>query len=238
MTFTTRPPYDPELSTVLNELQDIIPSKLTFTNLPKFQEQLDKFRMLLSNRFIASDTIVVNVEYRVAPAYPAPKAVDDCYTAISWIYTSADSSRFSIDKARILIARCNAGGGLAAGVSLMVRDHTLADARAYIVGLVLISPMLDNRVNKELAKQAVLKHQYSNENISSWVVPRRAQDISGLPRIYLDISSVDLFREHNLALHVWPGAFHEFDTLAPSAALSLKSTTAKTNWVRDVLALK
>ncbi|KAI1315969.1 alpha/beta hydrolase domain protein [Xylariaceae sp. FL0255] len=336
MTFTTRPPYDPELSTVLNGLQDIIPSRLTFTNLPKFQEKLDELwtaeaaiagtnlrheeisipsldnsnivlsifspcasgradesprprpcivwfhggGMLLSNRFIgiqvplawatASDAIVVSVEYRVAPAHPAPKAVEDCYAAISWICTSVDASRFGIDKARILIAGCSAGGGLAAGVSLMVRDHTLAGARACIVGLVLISPMLDDRVDEEFAKQfcsernsvwstesnelawrAVLGHQYGSENVSSWVVPGRAQDVSGLPRIYLDVGSVDLFREQcvgftsrvwrvggDLALHVWPGAFHGFDTLAPSAALSLKSTAARTDWVRDVLALE
>ncbi|KAI1325840.1 alpha/beta hydrolase domain protein [Xylariaceae sp. FL0255] len=226
ITFTTRLPYNPELSTVLNRLQDIIPSRLTFTNLPKFQEKLDKlyekisipsfnnsnivlsiFSPCASGRAdesprsrpyiaTASDTIVVNVEYRVVPVYLVPKA----------IYTSTDSSRFGINKARILIAGCSAGGGLAAGVLLIVRDHTLASARVCIIGLVLISSMLDNCVDKELA----------NTESNKLVVPRRTQDISSLLRIYLDISSQI-------------GAFYEFDIFALNAALSLKSITARTD---------
>lgn len=36
-------------------------------------------------------------------------------------------------------------------------------------------------------------------------------------------------------LHVWPGAFHGFDTFAPGAALSREARDARTRWLRRVL---
>ncbi|MFJ6481494.1 alpha/beta hydrolase [Streptomyces sp. NPDC091682] len=37
-------------------------------------------------------------------------------------------------------------------------------------------------------------------------------------------------------LHVWPGAFHGFDGLAPEAALSRDARDARTRWLRRILA--
>ncbi|KAI3326625.1 alpha/beta hydrolase domain protein [Xylariaceae sp. AK1471] len=330
-----RPPYDPELSTVLKGLAKSVPPILTLANLPKFQTEQDAlwtaeaalvgnhftheeivipgpddnsillsiFRpplerrasgeairqdrpcivwfhgggMLLANRFIGVQVplawaktcgaIVVSVEYRVAPAHPAPAAVEDCYAAMSWAYAAANASRLAIDRTKILVAGFSAGGGLAAGVSLMARDRAPVGGGPRICGLVLISPMLDDRIDEELGKQfsgenspiwstesnelawrAVLGHRYGDDSVSSCVVPARATDVSGLPRIYLDTGSVDLFREQSLrfasriwraggdlALHIWPGAFHGFDTFAPAAALSVKSITTRTDWVREAL---
>lgn len=334
MTVVSRPPYDPELSKALKELEKFVPSIITPTNLPKFQTEQDAlwtaaaalvgnnfeheeitipgpddnsillsiFRpplscpfgeavprprpcivffhgggMLLTNRFLGVQVplawaktcgaIVVTVEYRVAPKHPAPAAVEDCYAAVSWTFADENASRFGIDTTKILLAGLSAGAGLAVGVSLMIRDRALFEDRQRICGLVLISPMLDDRIDEDLRKQfsgvhtpiwstesnefawrAILGHRYGDDSVSSYVVPGRATDVSGLPRTYLDVGSVDLFREQSLrfasrvwrtggdlALHIWPGGFHAFDTFAPTAALSEMAIATRADWVREAL---
>ncbi|MFD7097558.1 alpha/beta hydrolase, partial [Streptomyces xanthophaeus] len=77
----------------------------------------------------------------------------------------------------------------------------------------------------------------------------RATDLSGLPPAYVDVGSAETFRDEDVAyadaiwraggqaeLHVWPGAFHGFDSLAPDAALSRDARDARTRWLRRVLA--
>jgi acetyl esterase/lipase len=36
-------------------------------------------------------------------------------------------------------------------------------------------------------------------------------------------------------LHVWPGAFHGFDTLAPRAVLSQDARDARSRWLRRIV---
>lgn len=76
--------------------------------------------MLLANRFIGVQVplawaktcgaIVVSVDYRVAPAHPAPAAIEDCYAAVSWTYAAASASHSGIDTTKILVAGFSAGG--------------------------------------------------------------------------------------------------------------------------------
>ena len=71
------------------------------------------------------------------------------------------------------------------------------------------------------------------DNVPIYAAPARAQDLSGLPPTYIGTGSLDLFIEENLEyarrliragvrteVYVAPGAFHAFDGLMPSAAVS------------------
>jgi acetyl esterase/lipase len=66
-----------------------------------------------------------------------------------------------------------------------------------------------------------------------YAAPTRAADVSGLPSTYIDVGTVDLFRDEDIAfaqrlmqagvaceLHVNPGSYHGSETFAPDAALS------------------
>ncbi|KAI0783539.1 alpha/beta hydrolase fold-domain-containing protein [Abortiporus biennis] len=64
---------------------------------------------------------IVNVDYRMAPEFPFPVPVNDCYEAIKWAADHA--SHLSASTARgLLIGGCSAGGNIAAALALRARD--------------------------------------------------------------------------------------------------------------------
>lgn len=79
--------------------------------------------------------------------------------------------------------------------------------------------------------------------------PSHATDLSGLPPAYIEAGSAEMFRDEDVVyanaiwqagsqaeLHVWPGAYHGFDGLAPQAALSQDARNARTRWLQRLLA--
>jgi acetyl esterase len=77
------------------------------------------------------------VDYRLAPEHPFPAAVEDAWSAVTWIAAHADE--FGADPKRIAVGGDSAGGGLTASVALMARD-----SRELRLALqVLIYPVVD-----------------------------------------------------------------------------------------------
>ncbi|MEU1305086.1 alpha/beta hydrolase [Streptomyces shenzhenensis] len=203
--------------------------------------------------------VVVSVDYRLAPEAEGTTLVDDCYQGLLWI--AAHAAELGIDPARIVVAGASAGGGLAAGVTLLARDLDTP----VIAAQMLVCPMLDHRNTTVSSRQyanvpgvwtremnefgwrAVLGGRADDE-VPAYVSPALAEDLSGLPTTYIDTGSAEVFRDEDTAyagriwaaggqaeLHVWAGGFHGFDALYPQARISATARRTRTDWLARVL---
>lgn len=73
---------------------------------------------------------VVNVDYRIAPTYVYPAALDDCVTAYKHLLNLGYAGE------EILLAGESAGGGLVLALTLYIKDHKLPLPK----GIIAISP--------------------------------------------------------------------------------------------------
>lgn len=201
------------------------------------------------------DAVAVSVEYRLAPEFPDPVPVEDCFAALAWV--AAHAEELGIDAARLIVAGASAGGGLAAGTALLVRDR----GGPALAGQMLIYPMLDSRNSSGSARQfdgIGIWDRESNEtgwnallgdrrdgDVSPYASPARALDLSRLPPAFIDVASAEVFRDEDIAyaskiwadggvaeLHVWPGGTHGFEVLAPELAISQQALAARVRWLR------
>ncbi|WP_106477690.1 alpha/beta hydrolase [Phytohalomonas tamaricis] len=84
-----------------------------------------------------SKSLVVSVDYRLAPEYPFPAGPDDCLAALRFIASHGET--WGGDTARIAVAGDSAGGGLAAITALRARE----EGGPALKGQCLIYPMVD-----------------------------------------------------------------------------------------------
>jgi acetyl esterase/lipase len=84
--------------------------------------------------------------------------------------------------------------------------------------------------------------------VSPYAAPARAVSLEGLPASYLDVGSVEIFRDDVLSyaarllesgvpteLHLWAGGTHGFDQMVPAADVSRAARAAQTSYVRRAL---
>lgn len=73
---------------------------------------------LLARKIVTElDAVVLNVEYRLAPAYHFPVPYEDVYRVVKHFLQKGVLAQFSVDPERIAVSGDSAGGNLAAAVS-------------------------------------------------------------------------------------------------------------------------
>jgi len=80
---------------------------------------------------------IISIDYSLAPEYPFPKALNECFAVIKYAKTHSDA--FGIDPERIAVGGQSAGGNLSAGVCLMDNDKKQLGVKC----IVLDYPPLD-----------------------------------------------------------------------------------------------
>jgi triacylglycerol lipase len=189
------------------------------------------------HRPLAADlcAVIASVNYRLAPETPHPGPVEDCYAALAYLNTHAQT--LGIDPGRIGVMGESAGGGLAAALALLARDrgeYALAFQH-------LIYPMIDDRTctlaephpivgefvwtaaSNRFGWESLLGEAPGGETVSPYAAAARATDLAGLPPTYIATGALDLFLDEDLdyarrlvragvptELHVYPGAYHGF----------------------------
>jgi acetyl esterase/lipase len=200
--------------------------------------------------------LVASVEYRLAPEYPFPAPVEDCYAGLRW--TAEHAAELGIDPDRLALYGGSAGGGLAIATAMIARDRGGPALRF----LMPIYPMVDDRNETESSHEITDIGIWDRAaNIEAWAwylggkeadeyaAPARAEDLAGLPPAFIDVGTVDMFRDEDIAfaqrlmaagvpteLHVHPGSYHAAETFAADAALSRRTWALRVDALRRALA--
>lgn len=158
---------------------------------------------------------VISVDYRLAPEYPFPAGLEDCYWATREIFLNSEKLKFK--KEDITLIGDSAGGNLAAVVSLMARDRgeflpkrqiliypstyhdhsdnspfpsVIENGKDYIMTSKRIQDYMDLYVPKQ------------EDRLNPYVAPLLAEDLSNQPKTLILTAEFDPLRDEGEAYGV------------------------------------
>lgn len=210
---------------------------------------------------VRADAAVISVDYRLARGgvhYPIP--LQDVVAAYRWAREHAED--LGADPERITLAGASAGGNIAAGAALWLRDHGISMPARLALAYPTLHPVLPpasdelqsklNRLNRVAsAAPEILTPMIENylggpvESATPYAMPGVADDLTGLPPTYIFNNEYDGLRAsaekfaHQLAE---AGNFVALETLAdvahghfarPGLARSRRSHRDLAAWVAD-----
>jgi acetyl esterase/lipase len=203
----------------------------------------------LTRLALAANARVVAVDYRLAPRYPFPAAIEDCESAYRALLASGESPD------RLIVGGDSAGGGLALALLQRLRDAGLGMPCAAF----LISPWVDLTCSSESIRRhasydylpvsglpVAAKHYLGETDARHPLVSATFADLHGLPPLLVHIGGAELFHDEDRAfvtraraagvdvtehvadgmIHVW----HLFAALFPESRLAIAAIGA---YVRD-----
>jgi len=212
---------------------------------------------LAKNYAIKTPCKVLFVCYRLAPKYPFPVPVEDCYSALNWLVEN--SCKLKVDKNRIAVGGDSAGGNLAACVSIMARDRNLTD----LCGQMLVYPVIDRRMTTESMKkftdtpmwnsklsQKMWKYYLKNSTANlAYACPIEFCTLGNLPPAYIETAEFDCLIDEaidyaaalkqanvNVTLQQTNGTMHGFDIVLKSP-ITIESIESRISFLQDCFKL-
>mmetsp|Transcript_1725 Transcript_1725/g.6144 ORF Transcript_1725/g.6144 Transcript_1725/m.6144 type:complete len:624 (+) Transcript_1725:32-1903(+) len=121
--------------------------------------------------------IVVSVEYRLAPEFKFPHAIEDSYRALCWVH-KAGKEKLNADVDRIAVAGDSAGGSISALMSVMTRDRK----GPKLTHQALVYPCLADPCNDEHESQVKYKNgPILTRRIMTWFMEQVVSDPETMP---------------------------------------------------------
>ncbi|XVE97431.1 hypothetical protein REPUB_Repub03eG0018900 [Reevesia pubescens] len=114
------------------------------------------YHHFLGDLSVASQSIVVSIDYRLAPEHRLPIAYDDCYSSLEWLCSPVTNEPWfkQADFSHVFLSGDSAGGNIVHQVAVKaMRNNTL---HVKIKGLLLIHPFFgsEERTQRERADGA------------------------------------------------------------------------------------
>ena len=132
------------------------------------------------SRYLAdkSGSMVIAIDYRLAPEFKYPAAHNDVYDVVQWIWKN--SNALGIDRNRFAIAGESSGAYFAAATVLRNLDETADPVFSF---LLLVFAVLEGDIS---SGSACKNHYFEKleDSISRYGSPLRVDDLAGMPRTY------------------------------------------------------
>lgn len=99
--------------------------------------------------------------------------------------------------------------------------------------------------------EALLGAERDEAGVPPSAAPSRETMLADLPAAYVDVGEIETFRDEAIdygerlaqagvpvELHVWPGAYHGFEAIAPQSAVAAAAGAARLDYLRRRLAAR
>jgi acetyl esterase/lipase len=166
---------------------------------------LDTYDGIARRHVVGADTVVVSVDYRLAPEHPYPAAVEDAWAATQWAAQHAEE--LDADPNRVAVAGDSAGGNLAAVMALLARDAGGPAIRFQLLWYPSTTfdislPSFEENADAPILDMAAVRG-YSQWYVGdadladppATLVPARAESLAGLPAAYIAVAGHDPLRD-------------------------------------------
>ena len=164
---------------------------------------LDTHEMMCRSLCHCAGCLVMTVDYRLAPESPFPAAIEDCYTATTWMAKNA--TKLNGDPIRIAVGGESGGGNFATAIALMSRDRV----GPILTFQLLICPAADFRVSttswKEFDGYMMNKEDFlividfyvpiEEERSNPYAAPSLASNLHALPPAMIITAECDPLRD-------------------------------------------
>jgi acetyl esterase/lipase len=204
-----------------------------------------------------SGVAMLSLQYRLAPEHPHPTPVEDAYAGLVWLAEHAE--QLGVDPDRLAVMGDSAGGGLAAGLTILARDRRGPAVKHQL----LIYPMLDDRTttpdphivpfagwsydDNATGWNALLGAGHEQRDVDPSAAPARIADATGLPPAYIEVGQLDIFRDEDVRyaltlsragvpveLHLHPGVPHEYDAIAFASDVARRAQADRERVLRSL----
>jgi acetyl esterase len=220
------------------------------------QGDLETHHGLCARLALRSGTVVVAVDYRLAPEHKFPAAVEDCVAAYRWL--RAEGRAIGADPARVAVAGDSAGGNLAAVVSQMAAGAGIAAPACQVLIYPALDFALDTASHRELEDAHIIPRDrvvwYMQQYLTDAdradlrASPLRARDLVGQPPALVVTAGFDPLRDEGRAYadrlraagvdveyREYPGQIHAFVSLTKVIPQGLACTLMIGDYLRERL---
>jgi acetyl esterase len=217
---------------------------------------LETHHRLMRLLAIESRSVLIGVDYRLAPEHPFPAALEDCVQAARWLRAAAKT--LDVDPERIVLAGDSAGANLALAALLRLRDggQALPAGAALFYGCYWARLGTDShrtygggayRLSSKEMGWFWQHYLGANGRGDPYAEPMDA-DLAGLPPLFLNYGEVDPLADdtRELALRLdragvvhecvaYPGLVHGFLQMTSRVKPAAEAMTRAGRAIQDML---
>jgi acetyl esterase len=200
--------------------------------------------------------LVVSVDYRLAPEYPCPAALDDVEAGFR--YAVQNCADLNADVGRVGVMGRDAGAALVAALAQRMFD----EEGPQILVQILHQPMLDSDTTpsrREFQRTPGLNgpavsrawgHYLGHASANGQRVPAHRANLEGLPPTFITCSEIDPCRDEAIdyanrllhayvhtELHVVAATFNGFDSVVPDWVVSQENRALHAQTLRRAFAM-